>query len=128
MTEKITKKNSLFFNQCWINKAIEEGNMKFLPCKKQNNMSIGEIIEYNYNLTVEQEQIKITKSNSILFTKEWIKKYKEEGLEIPNRILGINHSLGEQLELLYFEREKLKEYREKEKSKALELHRKWWCE
>ena len=42
--------------------------------------------------------------------------------------MGLNHSSGEQLELLYFERENLKEYREKEKSKALELHRKWWCE
>ena len=100
--------------------------MKFLPFKKQNNMSIGEIIEYNYDLIGEQEQTKITKSNSILFTREWIKKYQEEEIKIPNRRLGINHSLGEQLELLYFEREKLKEYREKEKSKALELHRKWW--
>lgn len=71
---------------------------------------------------------KLTKKNSLFFNQCWIKKYKEEGLEIPNRRLGINHSLGEQLELLYFEREKLKEYREKEKSKALELHRKWWCE
>lgn len=126
MEQKINKKNSIIFNQCWINKAIEDGNVSFLPFKKENNISIGEIIEYKYRKVREEEQIKITKTNSILFTREWIKKFADDGLKIPNRKLVLNKSLGETLELLYFEREKLQEYRKKEPTKVLELNKKWW--
>ena len=43
--EKITKKNSILYNQLWINKAIEEGHMDFLPIHLLPNKSIGEEIE-----------------------------------------------------------------------------------
>lgn len=44
---------------------------------------------------------KITKKNSIFFREEWIAKYIEEGLKLPNRRLSYKYSLGEQLEILY---------------------------
>ena len=47
--EKITKKNSILYNQLWINKAIEEGNMDFIPVHKLPGKSIGECIEIKYN-------------------------------------------------------------------------------
>ena len=41
MCEKITKKNSILFNQLWINKAIEDGNSFVLISKKEDDKSIG---------------------------------------------------------------------------------------
>ena len=41
MENKITKKNSIFFNQLWINKAIEDGNSHLLIYEKDPNKSIG---------------------------------------------------------------------------------------
>ena len=39
--EKLTKKNSILYNQEWINKAIEEGYIEFIPTTKiPNNKSI----------------------------------------------------------------------------------------
>ena len=123
--EKITKKNSILYNQLWINKAIEEGHMDFLPVNILPNKSIGEYIEIKYNQLEKHQKLlknsadtnefiyidklynetpKVTKKNSLLFTIEWISKYKEEGLEIPKYIPS-KYSLGEILELRYFERE-----------------------
>ena len=88
---KITKKNSILYNQLWINKAIEEGNLDYIPIgiHKYLYQSIGEYIEEQYqnrNATEEetsnQEMKKITKNNSILFTLEWMQQYKEKGLKI----------------------------------------------
>ena len=119
--KKITKKNSIIYNQLWINKAIEEGHIEFLPVVKFPNKSIGEHIEIKYNQLYNEEftkhyhnntldyynhlisnSPKVTKKESLLFTREWILKYKEEGLKIPNRRISNNYSLGEILELLYY--------------------------
>ncbi len=123
--EKLTKKNSILYNQLWINKAIEEGNYDFLPYKKVDNQSIGEYIEMKYRKIKEKESQKITKHNSLLFTLEWIAKYKEEGLKIPKYIPN-KYSIGEVLSLKYFEKEIIKPnpeailYLEGEKVKKLE--------
>ena len=52
---------------------------------------------------------KVTKRNSLLFTREWLLKAKEEGMYIPNRKICLTYSIGEILELKYFERTILKE-------------------
>lgn len=122
---KITKKNSILYNQLWINKAIEDNNYKFIPIEEhiKLNKSIGEYIEEKY--TNYKEENKVTKHNSILFNQEWIKKYKEEGLRIPKYIPN-KYSIGEVLSLKYFEYELLKPnpeailYLKNEKIKKLE--------
>ena len=120
--EKLTKKNSILFNQLWINKAIEDGNYHFLINKKISNLSIGEIIEYNYEINDRNQKTpKITKRESLLFESEWIRKYKEEGLNIPNRRFFNKYSLGEILELKHIENELIKRLKEREKEKILEL-------
>ena len=124
MMEKITKKNSIIFNQLWINKIIEEGNMKLLPHIKPGTLSIGEYLEQQYQNIEDQEQIKINKNNSILFQIEWIRKYNEEGLEIPRKKLTNKYSLGEILELKYFEKEIFIKSREQEKIKCIQLNSK----
>lgn len=63
---------------------------------------------------------KITKIESLLFTREWIKKYEEEGLKIPRRIICHTYSLGEALALIYSER-KILNSDSKESEKVLEL-------
>ncbi len=80
---KITKKNSILYNQLWINKAIEDGNMSYIPIGNhvQLRQSIGEYIEEKYNNY--KETPKITKHDSLLFEIEWIKKAKEDNLKIP---------------------------------------------
>lgn len=121
--EKITKKNSILYNQLWINKAIEEGHIDFLPIHPLPNKSIGETIELKYNQLYNEEfnkyyhkgwlddynhlisnHPKVTKRESLLFTREWIIKAKEEGIPIPTRKICHNYSMGEILELKYFER------------------------
>lgn len=109
---KITKKNSIIFNQLWITKLIEDQNMRFLPCKNNSTLSIGEIIEYNYDLENEQEPQKVTESNSILYEQEWIEKYKEEGLSIP-KYGSQNFSLGQLLALHYIEKKRLEKLSKK---------------
>ncbi len=98
--EKLTKKNSILYNQEWIKKAIEEGHIDFLPDKKIPNQSIGEYIEMRYHQLYHEEfekayhngylnhyqhlisdTPKITKRNSLLFLREWLLKIREE--EIP---------------------------------------------
>lgn len=123
MQEKITKKNSIIFNQLWINKAIEEGNIRLLPWTKPDDLSIGEFIEKQYENIEETEQIKINKHNSMLFLREWKEKYIEEGLRIPSRkITTDKYSLGEILALRYFEREILLKKQEETKNKCLKLN------
>lgn len=121
--EKITKKNSILYNQLWINKAIEEGHMDFLPIHLLPNKSIGEEIELKYHQLYNEEfdryyrngwlndyehlisdTPKVTKRNSLLFTREWLIKSKEEGISIPNRKTFLTYSIGEILELKYFEK------------------------
>ena len=106
--EKLTKGNSILYNQLWINKAIEEGNINLIPTGEHTKIdkSIGEYIELMYN-QIKDEPLKVNKHNSILYTLEWIEKYKEEGLRIPKYIPN-KYSIGEILSLKYFERELLK--------------------
>ena len=124
MSEKITKKNSVLFNQLWIKKAIEDGNSFVLISKKEDDKSIGEIIEERYiEEDLEPKSKKVTEHDSILFQREWMSKFREENLSIPNRRLSSKHSLGQTLSFLYSQkqfREKFKE-REKGKEKVLEL-------
>ena len=138
---KITKKNSIIYNQLWINKAIKEGHMDFLPVVKFPNKSIGEHIEIKYNQLYNEEfnknyhnntldyynhlindYPKVTKKESLLFTREWILKYKEEGLKIPNRKIANNYSLGEILELLYYQEEVIKPILEKNSNLPVKKH------
>lgn len=122
MSEKITKKNSILFNQLWINKAIEDGNSFVLISKKEDDKSIGEIIEERYKEEdLEPKSKKVTEHDSILFQREWIEKYREEGLPIPNRRVALKYSLGQILALKYFEIEMRKKFKEREKEKVLEL-------
>lgn len=122
MSEKITKKNSILFNQLWINKAIEDGNSFVLISKKEDDKSIGEIIEERYiEEDLEPKSKKVTEHDSILFQREWIEKYREEGLPIPNRRVALKYSLGQILALKYFEIEMRKKFKEREKEKVLEL-------
>ena len=121
--EKLTKKNSILYNQLWINKAIEEGHIEFLPVHKFPKKSIGEHIEIKYKQLYNEEfdryyhngwlndyehlisdTPKITKRNSLLFTREWLLKPKEEGMSIPYRKICLTYSIGEILELKYFEK------------------------
>ena len=108
--EKITKKNSILYNQLWINKAIEEGHMDFLPIFKSNSLSIGEYIEMKYEQYEKNIQplktTKIAKHNSLLFEIEWIRKATEDNIRIPKSTS--KYKKGEILELLYFERELMK--------------------
>lgn len=122
MSEKITKKNSIIFNQLWINKAIEDGNSFVLISKKKDNRSIGEIIEARYlEEDLEPKSKKVTEHDSILFQREWIEKYRQEHLPIPNRRLSSKHSLGQTLSFLYSQKEFRENFKEREKEKVLEL-------
>lgn len=122
MENKITKKNSIFFNQLWINKAIEDGNSHLLIYKKDPNKSIGEIIEERYiKEDLEPKSKKVTEHDSILFQREWIEKYREEGLPIPNRRVALKYSLGQILALKYFELEMREQFKRDEITKELKL-------
>ena len=122
MNEKITKKNSILFNQLWINKAIEDGNSFVLIYNKSDDRSIGEIIEERYlEEDLEPKSKKVTEHDSILFQREWMSKFREENLAIPNRRLSTKHSLGQTLSFLYREKEFRESFLEKEKAKILKL-------
>lgn len=122
MENKITKKNSIFFNQLWINKAIEDGNSHLLIYKKDPNKSIGEIIEERYiEEDLEPKSKKVTEHDSILFQREWIEKYREEGLPIPNRRVALKYSLGQILALKSFELEMREQFKRDEITKELKL-------
>ena len=122
MSKKITKKNSILFNQLWINKAIEDGNSFVLISKKEDDRSIGEIIEERYlEEDLEPKSRKVTEHDSLLYQREWLKKYREEGLPIPNRKVAGKYSLGQILALKHFELEIRESFKEREKEKVLEL-------
>ena len=104
MEEKLTKQNSILFNQLWTIKAIEEGYIEFFPYRK-SHLSIGEQIEKKYQKYLLLEEPKITKKTSILFNREWIIKAKKDGVKIPQP--SKKYSIGEKLELLYFAKELL---------------------
>ena len=71
MSKKITKKNSILFNQLWINKAIEDGNSFVLISKKEDDRSIGEIIEERYlEEDLEPKSRKVTEHYSLLYQRE----------------------------------------------------------
>lgn len=124
--EEYKKKDFALYNQLMIDKAIKEGYLEFLPVKKISNKSIGEWIELKYNQLYNEEfdryyqngwlneydrlignKPKITKKNSLLYTKEWILAAKKLGIPIPNRKVcnRENYSLGELLELTDYRRQ-----------------------
>lgn len=108
MDKKITTKNSILFNQLWIKQVIEDGNSHVLVSKKFENCCIGEMIELRYSMeNLGPGGPKVTRGNSILYTREWIKKYIDEGLPLPNRKISTKYSLGEVLELLYYQKHNL---------------------
>ena len=122
MNEKITKKNSILFNQLWINKAIEDGNSFVLIYNKSDDRSIGEIIEERYlEEDLEPKSKKVTEHDSILFQKEWMAKFREENLAIPNRRLSTKHSLGQTLSFIYSQKQFREKIKERQKEKVLEL-------
>ncbi len=122
MNEKITKKNSILFNQLWINKAIEDGNSFVLIYNKSDDRSIGEIIEERYlEEDLEPKSKKVTEHDSILFQKEWMSKFREENLAIPNRRLSTKHSLGQTLSFIYSQKQFREKIKERQKEKVLEL-------
>lgn len=123
MTTKVTRKTSILFNQLWICKAIEDGNYNFLPSKIIPGMSIGEFIETRYESldSDKKKSPKITKKNSIIFQREWIEKAYEEGIPLPSRRISHNYSIGEILELQFFEREMLREQAERERYKVFQI-------
>lgn len=122
MNEKITKKNSILFNQLWINKAIEDGNSFVLLDRKLGDYSIGEIIEARYeNDNLEPKSKKVTERDSILFQREWMSKFREENLAIPNRRLSTKHSLGQTLSFIYSQKQFREKIKERQKEKVLEL-------
>lgn len=118
---KVTKETSLLYNQIWINKAIEDGHYELLPSTKPN-VCIGEYIEEQYNLLGKmQETPKITKKESILFNREWEIKAYEDGVKIPRRRrCGCGeYSIGEILELKYWEKELNKKLNDPERTLLL---------
>ena len=120
--KKITKKNSILFNQLWINKAIEDGNSFVLIYNKSDDRSIGEIIEERYlEEDLEPKSKKVTEHDSILFQKEWMSKFREENLAIPNRRLSTKHSLGQTLSFIYSQKQFREKIKERQKEKVLEL-------
>lgn len=122
MNEKITKKNSILFNQLWINKAIEDGNSFVLIYNKSDDRSIGEIIEERYlEEDLEPKSKKVTEHDSILFQREWMSKFREENLAIPNRRLSTKHSLGQTLSFIYSQKQFREKIKERQKEKVLEL-------
>jgi len=97
--EKVTRKNSIYYNQEWINKLMEENKMDLLPTQKPlYNLSIGETIAIKHAFI--KDTPKVTKKNSLLFYKQWVEKYFEEGLTIP-RERPKEYSIGEYLEIAY---------------------------
>ena len=125
MYEKITKKNSIIYNQMWINKIIEERHMQLLPFHKISNLSIGEYLEEIYLAKysdTNDNPIKISKNNSILLEQEWKEKFKEEKLAIPSLSPNSKYSLVERMEIKYNEIQELKETKEKKIEKCILLN------
>lgn len=130
--EKINNTNSVLWNQEWINKAIEEGHINFLPVHKFPKRSIGEHIEIKYNQIHNEEfdryyhngwldtydhlihQVpKITKKESLLVIREIILKNFEEG-NLSN--------LSNILELEEYNKEALDDLLKQDKKLQKKLH------
>ena len=125
MYEKITRKNSTIYNQLWINKIIEERHMELLPSRRISNLSIGEYIESIYLARFRDDNdnpIKISKGNSILFEQEWKEKFREERLSLP--VVGPHSrlSLAEMMEVKYNEEETTKIARQRKIEKCIQLN------
>ena len=106
----INKKNSILFNQEWINKIIEEGRLDLLPSKKpEDGTSIGEYLELKYKQEKEHPRIKVTQSNSLLYDKEWASKFREENIRVA-KYRSEQYSLGEYLATKYFRIQRRREY------------------
>lgn len=139
--EQLTKKNSILYNQEWINKAIEEGHMDFIPVHKFPNKSIGEHIEIKYNQlyneefdkhlhngTLEEykhfinESPKVTKRESLLFIRECIKKAREEGIPLPNRRISLHYNIGEIMELHQYQKDVINPLLEKKQKLSSSGH------
>ena len=125
--EKVTKKNSIIFNQMWINKIIEERHMELLPhhIERELGFSIGEIIEMRYLEKfgdINDNPIKISKKNSILFEREWKEKFREEKISLPMRNNFSKYSLAERMEIKYNEIQVLKESQTKKIEKCIQLN------
>lgn len=107
----IDKKTSIIFNQEWINKVIDEGRMDLLPYKKlEDGESIGEYLENEYKEVGEYSRKKVTIKNSLLFDKEWIRKFREENIKLE-KYSSPRYSLGEHLAAKYFRIEMIREYK-----------------
>ena len=125
MYEKINKKNSIIFNQMWINKIIEERHMELLPSRRISNLSIGEYIESIYLAKFRDDNdnpIKISKGNSILLEQEWKEKFREEKISLPMRNNFSKYSLAERMEIKYNEIQVLKESQIKKIEKCIQLN------
>ena len=125
MYEKITRKNSTIYNQLWINKIIEERHMELLPSKRINNLSIGEYIETIYNTKYNDSNdnpIKISKNNSILFEQEWKEKFREERLSLPTVTPNAKASLAELMEQKYIEKEEVEKRKKLKIEKCIQLN------
>lgn len=106
----INKKNSILFNQEWINKIIEEGRLDLLPSKKpEDGTSIGEYLEVKYKNTKKNTNPKITANNSLLYNKEWAAKFREEKIKVA-KYHSEKYSLGEYLATKYFRIQRRREY------------------
>lgn len=120
---KVKEENFELYNQLMIEKAITDGLWEYIPIKNFSHKLIGECIEIKYNQLYNEEfdryyrnkwlnaynhltepTPKITKKNSLLYTREWILAAKELGIPIPNRkVCNRNsYSLGELIELSYY--------------------------
>ena len=125
MNEKITRKNSTIYNQLWINKIIEERHMELLPSRRISNLSIGEYIEALYLAKFRDDNdnpIKISKGNSILFEQEWKEVFREEKISLPAVSQSSRISLAEMMEIKYNEEQSTKIAKQRKIEKCIQLN------
>ena len=88
----------------------------------KDESEIGKEAEERYlEEDLEPKSKKVTEHDSLLFQREWLKKYREENLPIPNRKIAGKYSLGQILSLRYFEMEIIENFKARQKEKVLEL-------
>ena len=122
---KVTKKNSIIFNQMWVNKIIEERHMELLPSKRITNLSIGEYLEAVYLSKYSDgndNPIKISKSNSLLLEQEWRAKFSEERMSIPALPPTSKLCLVELMEQKYNEKEAMEKNKIRIIEKCIQLN------
>ena len=123
--QKITKKNSIIFNQMWINKIIEERHMELLPSSKIGNLSIGEYLELMYLIKYNDgndNPIKISKSNSLLLEQEWRAKFSEERISLPIVTQNSKQCLVDLMEQKYKEKESIERVKILKIEKCIQLN------